>query len=118
MIKMKSTARGPFKYGGALVHPNTEFSVKSARDAKLLTAMKRAALFSPPVKAEEKKVEKAETKRTYKRRDMTSEPAAGQQLTPTGVVLTEGDSAADLKGEPRPDNQDRSSWAENEKPAE
>jgi hypothetical protein len=39
-------------------------------------------------------------------------------LTPTGVVLTEADALADLKGEPRPDNPGRSSWAENEPPAE
>jgi hypothetical protein len=37
-------------------------------------------------------------------------------LTPTGVRLTDADAAADLKGEPRPDNQGRSSWAENEPP--
>jgi hypothetical protein len=37
-------------------------------------------------------------------------------LTPTGVVLTDADAEADLKGKPRPDNQGRSSWAENEPP--
>lgn len=42
---------------------------------------------------------------------------AEPELTPTGVVLTEGDAKADLDGTARPDNHDRSSWAENETPA-
>jgi hypothetical protein len=43
-------------------------------------------------------------------------PGADIALTPTGVVLTDADAAADLKGEPRPDNHGRSSWAENAPP--
>lgn len=69
-MKMKSIARLPFKYAGTLVQPQSEFSVKSARDAKLLTAMHRAALVVEPVAATAKPVP---AKRTYKRRDMQAE---------------------------------------------
>ena len=34
-----------------------------------------------------------------------------QGMKPAGVVLTEGDAAADLAGEPRPDHQGESSYA-------
>jgi hypothetical protein len=43
-------------------------------------------------------------------------PGADVALTPTDVVLTDADAAADLAGKPRPDNHGRSSWAENESP--
>jgi hypothetical protein len=43
---------------------------------------------------------------------MTREMVASRGFEPTGVVLTEGDAEADLKGEPRPDNQGKTSWRE------
>ncbi len=78
-MKMKSIARVPFKYGGALVQPHAEFSVKSARDVKVLTAARRAALLTEPAAAPAPA--KAPSKRTYKRRDMVAEPAAAAQAT-------------------------------------
>lgn len=71
-MKMKSTASRPFKYGGTLVQPQAEFSVKSARDVKVLSLMRRAEIVPDPAPVDAK----APAKRTYKRRDMTAEAAA------------------------------------------
>lgn len=79
-MKMKSIARGPFKYGGAVVQPGAEFSVKSERDAKILRVMKRAEDFvAPPPVVRVKAEPKPEARTTdtkageYKRRDMVAE---------------------------------------------
>ncbi|HWI09768.1 MAG TPA: hypothetical protein VNU48_00400, partial [Burkholderiaceae bacterium] len=48
----------------------------------------------------------------YYRRPVTITNAPPAGMVPTGVVLTEGDAAADMAGEPRPDKPGRSSWAE------
>jgi hypothetical protein len=47
---------------------------------------------------------------TYMTRDMVA--SRGDAFELTGVVLTDGDAEADMKGEPRPDNQGRTSWRE------
>lgn len=90
MIRM--TARKPFKYAGRLLSVGEGLSVKGKQEARLLTAMKMAEVAEP----------------------VESKPVPFSHLKSTGVVLTEGDSAADLAGKPRPDNPGRSSWAENE----
>jgi hypothetical protein len=68
-MKMKSTSRRPFKYAGAMVQPNAEFSAKSARDVKLLTLMRRAVVAPEPP---------PEAKQTYKRRDMVAESSKAE----------------------------------------
>jgi hypothetical protein len=89
-MKMRSIARGPFKYAGVLVEPHAEFSVKSARDAKMLAAVKRAIVVrltegdaladtqgAPrPDNPSKEATELQKKKRTYKRRDMVAEFAA------------------------------------------
>jgi hypothetical protein len=71
-MKMKSTARLPFKYAGVLVEPQQEFSVKSG-DVKILKALGRAIEAPVVVKKAEKAVEKEkEGEPGYKRRDIGS----------------------------------------------
>jgi hypothetical protein len=73
-MKMKSTARLPFKYAGVLVAPQQEFSVKSG-DVKVLKALGRAIEAPVVVKKVEKPAEKAVEKKDepgYKRRDIGS----------------------------------------------
>lgn len=82
-MKMKSISRLPFKYGGVLVHPNAEFSAKSERDAKMLVAVKRAALLTAKVVAEEPK---PAPKRTYKRKDIAAAPVAKPVIAESEAV--------------------------------
>lgn len=76
-MRMKSIYSRAFTYGGMLVQPQAEFSVKSARDAKVLAVARRAALLAaPPPPAAPPPAVVAATKRSYKRRDMVAETAA------------------------------------------
>lgn len=99
-MKMKSTASRPFKYAGLMVQPHAEFSVKSARDAKLLAIMRRAEIVhdlpAAPVVAS-----KPAAKRAYKRRDMAAEqpPKEAEYFTDGRVNFTTGDNAADVQVE-------------------
>jgi hypothetical protein len=83
-MQMKSIAARAFKYAGALVEPQAEFSVKSERDAKVLVASKRAALLVAPPPAPAATPAPTASKRNYKRRDMVAEPAAAAPPAVTG----------------------------------
>jgi hypothetical protein len=91
-MKMKSTASRPFKYAGLLVQPSAEFSVKSARDAKLLAIMRRAVVVAEvpqPVVVIDKPA-----KRAYKRRDMVAEIATtAEPATEPSIVEQATDPA-------------------------
>lgn len=107
-MKMKSISSRPFKYAGALVLPQTEFSVKSAVDAKVLTVARRAVevreTAPPPA---------TRSKRTYKRRDMVAEPAAAATGDAQAGVLFDASlrpaAEDDLPREPM--MQDRSEYS-------
>lgn len=88
---MKMLSLKPHVYAGRRLKTDEEFECRGQSDRRLLIALGRAK--DAPVVAALLKA---------------------RELTPTGVVLTEGDADADLRGLPRPDNHNRSSWVENE----
>lgn len=89
---MKMLSLKPHLYAGRRFNAGDEFECRGQSDRRLLMALGRAKDAAPVVAALLK----------------------ARELTPTGVVLTEGDAEADLNWLPRPDNHNRSSWVENE----
>lgn len=91
MINMKSISRAAFRYGGERVQSGAEFSVKSKRDAKILTATGRAEVAPPPTPPA---IEQPKPRRTYKRRDMAAEAAEPQTSAVEAAVEAVAEAAA------------------------
>jgi hypothetical protein len=110
-MQMKSIASRAFRYAGALVEPQTEFSVKSVRDSRLLVAARRAVLLAAAAPAVAPAPAAPASKRTYKRRDMVAEPAAASVVlemnTPPAEVVPcssgQEDGIADKPGSDQPE---------------